>query len=96
MIKRPFFERIKPFLYLTPFILSVTLFTLYPIVNVIRMSFLEGYKYLTGEYSGVGLENYEKVFADPYFRQALSNKHHLTITEDFSQALSEFYNYTFC
>ena len=73
MIKRPFFERIKPLLYLLPFIISVTLFTLYPIVNVIRMSFLEGYKYLTGDYNGVGLENYQKVIADPYFRQALSN-----------------------
>ena len=73
MIKRPFYERIKPLLYLLPFIISVTLFTLYPIVNVIRMSFLEGYKYLTGDYTGVGFGNYQKVFADPYFRQALSN-----------------------
>ncbi len=73
MIKKPFYERIKPLLYLLPFIISVAVFTLYPIVNVIRMSFLEGYKYLTGAYTGVGLENYEKVFADPYFRQALGN-----------------------
>ena len=73
MIKRPFFERIKPLLYLLPFIVSVTLFTLYPIVNVIRMSFLEGYKYLTGEFTGVGLGNYEKILSDPYFRQAISN-----------------------
>ncbi len=73
MIKRPFFERIKPLLYLLPFIISVTLFTLYPIVNVIRMSFLEGYKYLTGDYTGVGFGNYEKVVSDPYFRQAISN-----------------------
>ena len=73
MIKKSFYERIKPLLYLLPFIISVALFTLYPIVNVIRMSFLEGYKYLTGAYTGIGLENYQKVFADPYFRQALSN-----------------------
>ena len=73
MIKRPFFERIKPLLYLLPFIVSVSLFTLYPIVNVIRMSFLEGYKYLTGDYTAVGLGNYEKILSDPYFRQALSN-----------------------
>ena len=72
-MKRPFSERIKPFLYLLPFIISVTLFTLYPIVNVIRMSFLEGYKYLTGAYTGVGFGNYEKVLTDPYFRQAISN-----------------------
>ena len=73
MIKKPFYERIKPLLYLLPFIISVTIFTLYPIVNVIRMSFLEGYKYLTGDYTGIGFGNYKKVFADPYFRQALSN-----------------------
>ena len=73
MIKRPFYERIKPFLYLLPFIVSVTLFTLYPIVHVIRMSFLEGYKYLTGAYTGVGFGNYEKVVTDPYFRQAITN-----------------------
>ena len=73
MIKKSFYEKIKPLLYLLPFIISVSIFTLYPIVNVIRMSFLEGYKYLTGEYSGVGLGNYEKVVSDPYFRQAISN-----------------------
>ena len=73
MIKKSFFERIKPLLYLLPFIASVTLFTLYPIVNVIRMSFLEGYKYLSGAYTGVGLGNYQKVINDPFFRQALSN-----------------------
>ncbi len=37
------------------------------------MSFLEGYKYLTGDYTGIGLENYKTIIADPYFRQALSN-----------------------
>jgi len=73
MIKKPFFERIKPLLYLLPFIVSVTIFTLYPIVNVIRMSFLEGYKYLSGSYSGVGFGNYQKVLSDPFFIQALSN-----------------------
>lgn len=73
MIKRPFYERIKPLLYLLPFIISVSIFTLYPIVNVIRMSFLEGYKYLSGAYSGIGFGNYEKVVADPYFRQAIGN-----------------------
>ena len=73
MIKKPFYERIKPLLYLLPFIVSVTIFTLYPIVNVVRMSFLEGYKYLSGAYTGVGFDNYAKVLADPFFRQALSN-----------------------
>ncbi len=73
MIKRPFYERIKPLLYLLPFIISVSIFTLYPIVNVIRMSFLEGYKYLSGQYTGIGFGNYEKVIADPYFRQAIGN-----------------------
>ena len=73
MIKKPFYERIKPLLYLLPFIVSVSIFTLYPIVNVIRMSFLEGYKYLSGAYTGIGFGNYQKVLSDPFFRQALSN-----------------------
>ena len=73
MIKKPFLERIKPLFYLLPFIISVSIFTLYPIVNVIRMSFLEGYKYLTGAYTGIGLGNYEKVVSDPFFRQAINN-----------------------
>lgn len=72
-MKQSFFEKIKPLLYLLPFIVSISIFTLYPIVNVIRMSFLEGYKYLTGDYTGVGFGNYVKVFSDPYFRQAISN-----------------------
>ena len=72
-MKRSFYERIKPLLYLLPFIISVSIFTLYPIVNVVRMSFLEGYKYLNGSYTGIGLGNYQKVLSDPYFRQALSN-----------------------
>lgn len=73
MIKETFFEKVKPFLYLLPFIISVTIFTLYPVLNVIRMSFLEGYKHLTGEYSKIGFGNYEKVISDPFFIQALSN-----------------------
>ncbi len=73
MRKRPFSERIKPLLYLLPFIISVTIFTLYPIVNVIRMSFLENYKHLTGAFDSVGMGNYQKVIADPLFRQGLGN-----------------------
>ena len=73
MRKRPFSERIKPLLYLLPFIISVTVFTIYPIVNVIRMSFLENYKHLTGAFDSVGLGNYQKVVSDPLFRQGLSN-----------------------
>ena len=73
MRKRPFSERIKPLLYLLPFIISVSIFTIYPIVNVIRMSFLENYKHLTGAFDSVGLGNYQKVVSDPLFRQGLSN-----------------------
>ncbi len=73
MRKRPFSERIKPLLYLLPFIISVTIFTIYPIVNVIRMSFLENYKHLTGAFDSVGLGNYQKVVSDPLFRQGLGN-----------------------
>lgn len=72
-MKKSFLEKIEPLLFLLPFIISVSFFTLYPIVNVFRMSFLEGYKYLTGAYTGIGFGNYQKVVQDPFFRQAVSN-----------------------
>lgn len=36
------FDRIEPFLFLLPFIIGVLIFTIYPIFNVIRYSFIEG------------------------------------------------------
>lgn len=60
-------------IYFTPFIIGVICFTLYPIVNVFLISFKENFNYITKEFSGWGLSNYEYVLHDPYFIQALKN-----------------------
>ena len=67
------FKRIEPFLYLAPFFIGIIIFTLYPIFNVFFMSFKENYKYLTGEFSGYGLNNFVQILSDPYFIQSLKN-----------------------
>ncbi len=64
---------IEPFLYLAPFLIGIIIFTLYPIANVLLMSFKENYKYLTGAYSGFGFDNYRTILSDPYFIQSLTN-----------------------
>ena len=51
-------QKIKPILYLAPFAVGVIVFSLYPIVNVLLMSFKKNYKYLTGAYEGFGFDNY--------------------------------------
>ena len=67
------FKRIEPLLYLAPFLIGIIIFTLYPIFNVFFMSFKENYKYLTGEFSGYGLNNFVQILSDPYFIQSLKN-----------------------
>lgn len=60
-------------IYLVPFMIGILIFTLYPIVNVFLTSFKENFNYITKEYSGWGLANYQYVINDPYFIQAMKN-----------------------
>ena len=73
LVDRSFLARIEPYLYLLPFFLGIAVFTLYPVFNVVLMSFKEDYSYLTREFSQWGLANYEKVLSDPKFAQAVGN-----------------------
>ncbi len=70
-------QRLEPMDYLLPFFVGVLLFTLYPIVRVVIMSFQERYK-LEGSFAGWGLGNYEYVLkgipgTSNYFLQGLVN-----------------------
>ena len=70
-------QRLEPMDYLLPFFVGVALFTLYPMVRVVIMSFQERYR-LEGSFTGWGLGNYEHaLFGVPgttnYFLQGLSN-----------------------
>lgn len=60
-------------IYLTPFMLGVIFFTLYPIINVFLIAFKEDYVYITKEFSGWGFANFQYVLNDPTFHQALGN-----------------------
>ena len=71
--ERSFFSRIEPFLYLLPFFLCIAVFTLYPVVNVVLMSFKEGYSHLTRNFTQWGMANYQAVLRDPKFAQAIGN-----------------------
>ena len=48
----------KAWLYLAPVIVLLAVFTFYPIINTIFVSFLEGYDYQTGIYDGFTIQNY--------------------------------------
>ncbi|MGI6215029.1 MAG: carbohydrate ABC transporter permease [Christensenellales bacterium] len=68
---------LEPLDYLLPFFLGVIVFTLYPMIRVVIMSFQERYK-LDGSFIGWGLGNYEYVLkgipgTSNYFLQGLIN-----------------------
>ncbi|NLD51871.1 MAG: sugar ABC transporter permease, partial [Clostridiales bacterium] len=70
-------ELLEPLDYLIPFFIGVALFTLYPIVRVVIMSFQERYR-LEGTFAGWGLGNYQYVLqgipgTSNYFLQGLRN-----------------------
>ena len=70
-------ELLEPMDYLLPFFLGVAVFTLYPIIRVVIMSFQERYR-LEGSFAGWGTGNYEYVLrgipgTSNYFLQGLGN-----------------------
>ena len=63
----------KAWLYLLPALIFIAVFLLYPLVDVFIYSVLEEYNFASGDYTGVGLFNFEYVLKDPYFLKALEN-----------------------
>lgn len=64
---------LEPAAFLTPFLIGLILFTLYPFINVFLISFKEGYKVLSGEFTSFGFQNYRTVMSDPNFLNGLKN-----------------------
>ncbi len=64
---------IEPALFLAPFLIGLVIFTVYPFINVILLSFKEDYNMLTGVFSGIGFQNYTDVVSDPNFLSGLRN-----------------------
>lgn len=57
--RRELFSKIEPWLYLSPFLIFIIIFTLYPVINVFTISFKENYSYLRGTFKALNFENYK-------------------------------------
>ena len=64
----------KAVVSLAPTLILMAIFTFWPIINAIRLSFLNGYTLVRGhaDYT-IGVENYIKIFNDTLFWQSLKN-----------------------
>ncbi|MBS4219233.1 sugar ABC transporter permease [Bacillus sp. FJAT-49711] len=62
-------KKVVPYVFIAPFVLSFLVFTFYPSIKGMMMSFQ---KVLPGQVTFVGLSNYRRIF-NPTFYKALSN-----------------------
>ena len=72
----------KAWLYLSPALVLIAIFTLWPIINTVRIAFLEGYdsmKDLGGEEFKVGFKNFVDVISMSKFLTCLKNTVLLTL-----------------
>lgn len=60
------------YLLVLPFAALVLVFGLWPIVQSILVSFTDSYTALSPQPAWVGLANFQKIYADPYFRHSLA------------------------
>ncbi len=67
------FEKFTASLYFLPFMCFMAMFRIWPFIQVLIVSFKNGYNYLTKDYSGLGVQNYVEVLGDKYFIQAVGN-----------------------
>lgn len=72
-VKLNFKTIIKPLLFSLPFMVGLVIFTVYPFIKAIALSFMEDYRFLSGKYSGIGFGNYIAIFNDPNFIIAIKN-----------------------
>ena len=69
----------KAWLYLLPALLFLSIFMIYPLIDVFVYSAEEGYNFASQTYFGTGLYNYSYVLHDPYCLQAVKNTFLLVI-----------------
>lgn len=62
----------KAWLYLAPILILLAVFTFYPIINTVYVSFLSDYNYMTGSSNGFSFENYLAVLT-PYSRYGVAH-----------------------
>lgn len=63
-------QKVAPYVFVLPFVLTFLVFFLYPFITTVRMSFQD---ILPGRVQYVGIQNYQRLARDRVFRTALSN-----------------------
>jgi len=69
-------QKIAPYIFVLPFILTFVIFFIYPLVNTTVMSFQD---VLPGQTEFIGLGNYKKLFNDKIFYKAVGNSFMYTV-----------------
>ena len=84
--------RYEPFLFLSPFLIGLLIFTVYPFLNVLIISFSENYRVLSRTSTGFGFDNYRWIFTDRDFLAGLRNTGiYVLFTVPISTAISIFF-----
>ena len=84
-----FHERYFHFIILLPSLIIIIILTLYPLINVLYLSFYH-YSYITGTKYYVGLANFIRIFNDRYFLKGLENTLNFSIFATFFELLAGF------
>lgn len=63
-------QRVAPYVFVLPFILSFLIFFIYPVINTILMSFQE---VLPGQTHFIGFDNYKNLWNDSFFTAMMNN-----------------------
>jgi len=71
-------DKRKGYILIIPAIIIMCIFTLYPLIDGIRVSFTDK-SMLKTEYSYIGIDNYKQMFSDPIFWLSLQHSIKLTI-----------------
>lgn len=71
-MKRKILTEAKPYLLIAPAIVSFLIFSIYPILNMIHLSFFD-WNMISPEKDFIGLTNYQKLISDTDFLQTLLN-----------------------
>jgi len=66
-------ETLKGWLYVLPKLIIVSIFSLYPIISSLAMSFYTQYNFFTNQVMALGFDNFKYLWEDPLFHSAVSN-----------------------
>lgn len=74
MVNKPTLKStLKSLLYLSPALIFIGIFNIFPIFKSLAMSFYEDYNIFTGEVGEYGFDNFVEIFSDPDFFTAIWN-----------------------